>query len=218
MALSDDILRMKQNMSDDNIIKTLAEKGYTPVEIVDAFNQAKLKQSVPANQLGLMPSIMQQQETPVPSPMQVQPQAAPEAAAYYPYVYPTAEQPQMQSKIGTENIEEITEEIINEKWSEFKTKIGDIAEWKLYMEGRSKSMDDRLKRIEMSLDKLQAALLGKVQEYGQNVRDLGAEIGSLEMAFSKVLDPLMTNIKELSKITDSLKQSGTQQPAKKTKK
>jgi hypothetical protein len=216
MALSDDIIRMKQNLSDDDIIKTLSEKGYTPVEIVDAFNQAKLKQSVPAPS-GLMPSITQQQETPIPSPIQAQPQQA-EATAYYPYVYPTAEQPQMvQPKIDTENIEEITEEIINEKWSEFKTKIGDIAEWKLYMEGRSKSMDDRLKRIELSLDKLQAALLGKVQEYGQNVRDLGAEIDSLEMAFSKVLDPLMTNIKELGKITDSLKQSGTQ-PAKKTKK
>jgi hypothetical protein len=214
MALSDDIIRMKQNMSDDDIIKSLAEKGYTPVEIVDAFSQAKLKQSMPAGPSGLMPSIMQQQETPVPSPIQAQPQAAPEASAYYPYVYPTAEQPQMvQPKIDTENIEEITEEIINEKWSEFKTKIGDIAEWKLYMEGRSKGMDDRLKRIELSLDKLQAALLGKVQEYGQSVRDLGAEIDSLEMAFSKVLDPLMTNIKELGKITDSLKK----EPVKKEK-
>jgi hypothetical protein len=208
MALSDEVISMQKSMSDDEIIRTLAEKGYSPLEISEAFNQAKLKQS---GSKELMPSIMQQEqpsEAPAPVPQQ-QPQQAEEAAAYYPYAYPTQPQfaQQQPQKVDTEMIEELVEEIINEKWQEFKTKVGDISEWKLYMEGRIKSVDDRLKRIELSMDRLQASLLGKVHEYTQNIKDFGAEVQSLENAFSKVLDPLITNIKELSKITDEMKKS-----------
>jgi len=212
MAIVDEVISMQKSMSDDDIIRTLVEKGYTPLEISEAFNQAKLKQSLGGKEL--MPSIMQQEvSAPAPMPLQLQPQeASPEAAAYYPYAYPTQPQPaQPSQKIDMETIEEIAEEIINEKWQEFKSKIGDISEWKLYIEGKIKGLDDRLKRLELSMDKLQAALLGKVYEYGQNIKDLGTEVQSLEMAFSKVLDPLITNIKELSKLTEELKKS---KPAK----
>jgi uncharacterized phage infection (PIP) family protein YhgE len=223
MALTEEVMSMQKSMSDDEIIRTLAEKGYSPLEISEAFNQAKLKQS---GSKELMPSIMQQeqaqQEIPAPSPMQApapqQPGMEEAASAYYPYQYPTQPQfaqQQPQQKADTEMIEELVEEIINEKWQEFKIKVGDISEWKMYMEGRIKSIDDRLKRLELSFDRLQATLLGKVHEYTQNIKDLGVEVQSLENAFSKVLDPLITNIKELSKITDGLKKVG---PASKSKK
>jgi hypothetical protein len=226
MALTDEVMSMQKSMSDDEVIRTLAEKGYSPLEISEAFNQAKLKQS---GSKDLMPSIMQQeqsqQEIPAPSPMQapapaVQ-QSAPEeaAAAYYPYQYPTqpqfAQQQPQQQKANNEMMEELVEEIINEKWQEFKTKVGDIAEWKLYMESKIKGIDDRLKRLELSFDRLQATLLGKVHEYTQNIKDVGVEVQSLENAFSKVLDPLITNIKELSKLTEQMKKA---QPASKSKK
>jgi len=215
MALSDDVIEMQKSMSEEEIIRKLIEKGYTPVQILESFNRLKLK---PADKEGLKPSIMQQEIVPAPSPVPApEAEAAPEAVAYYPYVYPTAQVQQQQQRIDTETIEEISEEIINEKWSEFKTKIGDIAEWKLYMEGRTKGIDDRLKRLELSIDKLQAALLGKVQEYGQNIKDLGAEVQSLESAFSKVLDPLITNIKELSKITENLKKGKEPEKIKNSK-
>ena len=224
MALTDEVMSMQKSMSDDEVIRTLAEKGYSPLEISEAFNQAKLKQS---GSKDLMPSIMQQeqsqQDIPAPSPMQVptpQQAGAEEAAsaAYYPYQYPT--QPQMQQQpqqktMDTEMIEELVEEIINEKWQEFKTRVGDIGEWKMYMESKIKSVDDRLKRMELSFDRLQATLLGKVHEYTQNIKDVGVEVQSLENAFSKVLDPLITNIKELSKLTEQMKKS---QPASKSKK
>jgi hypothetical protein len=222
MALSDEIANMHDTMSDDEIIRTLVERGHTPVEILDAFNRLKLKPSGGGKE-GLKPSIMQQDlsvPTPAPTAAVTEAEAAEapqvEAAAYYPYAYPTT-QVQPQTRIDTETIEEITEEIVSEKWQEFKSKIGDISEWKLYMENRTKGIDDRLKRLELSMDKLQAALLGKVQEYGQNIKDLGAEVQSLETAFSKVLDPLLTNIKELSKITEQLKKGKTPEKSKNSK-
>jgi predicted nucleic acid-binding Zn-ribbon protein len=67
------------------------------------------------------------------------------------------------------------------------------------------SIEERVKRIELSIDRLQAALLSKVNEYGRSVKDLGAEMTSLESALGKILSPLVDNVKELGKITEELK-------------
>lgn len=218
----DEVLKMMQfGTGDAEIIRKLTEEGFSPVQISDALNQAKIKQEIAPQ--GLTPSIMTQPQEAVPKqsiprPRAVAPMAVPparpakkeEEAAYpSPYAYPTypayppAEAPP--EKINTEAIEEIAEEIVNEKWLEVKSKISDVIEWKAYAEKRMSSLDERLKRIELSLDRLQAALLSKVQEYGRDVKDLGAEMSSLENAFGKILSPLVENVKELGKITEDLK-------------
>jgi len=222
---------MQQSMSDVDIIRKLTDEGFSPVQISDALNQAKIKQEISPE--GLTPSIMVQQpqlqplkplppvpkpSVPVPRPTAVPPQAQPpaqpqmqkqtvEEQAYpYPYTYPSyptyQEAPQ---KVDTEAIEEIAEEIVNEKWLEVKNKISDVIEWKVYAEKRLDTLDERLKRMELSMDRLQAALLSKVQEYGRDVKNLGAEMGSLENAFGKILNPLVENVKELSRITEGMK-------------
>ena len=100
----------------------------------------------------------------------------------------------------------------NEKWLEVKSKIADVIEWKTYAEKRISSVDDRIKRIEGSLDRLQAALLSKVQEYGRSIKDLGAEMSGLQGAFGKILTPFVDNMRELSKITGELKTAGKKIP------
>ena len=213
----DDALRLvQQGMSDPEIIRNLSEQGYSPVQITDALNQAKIKKEI-SKEEGLEPSIMTQEiQVPspsipvprpgamaVPSPMSMAPQPI-SVTAEYPYQYPTYENPQEQ-KVDTEVIEEIAEEIVNEKWLEIKGKISDVIEWKVYAEKRISSIDERIKRIEMSLDRLQAALLTKVQEYGRNIKDLGTEMAGLEGAFGNILTPFVENMKELGKITGELK-------------
>lgn len=136
------------------------------------------------------------EETPAPT---MQPQPQEEA---YPYAYPTQEET---PRIEAETVEEIAEEVVNEKWEEFKKKLGDIPEWKRLTENKLESINERIKRTEDMLDKIQLSVMGKVQQYGQNVKDLGAEMRSLETGFSKILDPLIDNIKELKKITEKIK-------------
>jgi len=218
MALFEDILKMaKSGMTDSDIVRRLTQQGYTSMQISDAINQAKIKQSVSEQHPEMAPSIMEE-EVPTPTaapspraptpqmqmPMQM-PQQQPEGYGYYPYQYPTYEAQQPQQKMDTEDIEEIAEEIVSEKWQEVKGKISDVIEWKTYAEKRIISVEDRIKRMESSFDRLQIALLGKVQEYGQNIRDLGAEMNSMQGAFSKVLSPLVDNVKELGKITEGMK-------------
>jgi len=217
MPLLDDVLKMQQRgMNDAEIIRKLVEQGYTPMQISDALNQAKIKQTVAsAPTTELAPSIMTEEAAPAQAvaPAPEVPVPAPETAYPYPYPYEAAAPP----KIETEIIEEIAEEIVNEKWQEIKSKIVDVVEWKSYAESRVKSIDERVKRIELSLDRLQAALLGRVQEYGQNIKDLGAEMQSVEGAFGKILGPLIDNIKELNAITEKLKTTGNK-TGKETKK
>jgi len=216
MALFEDILKMvKTGMSDSDIVRNLTQRGYTSMQISDAINQAKIKQSVSEQPAGMAPSIMEE-EVPsptnvpspkVPSPMQMpmqMPQQQQEGYGYYPYQYPTSNE-QAQPKMENEAIEEIAEEIVNEKWQEVKGKISDVIEWKNYAEKRIISVEERIKRMESAFDRLQIALLGKVQEYGQNIRDLGSEMNSMQGAFSKVLSPLVDNVKELGRITDGMK-------------
>jgi hypothetical protein len=208
---------IQQGMSDMDIIRKLTETGYSPVQITDALNQAKIKKEISGTE-GLQPSIMQQappipvpspRQAPIPTPTMEMPIPASGQLSItteypaYPYQYPTQEA--MQPKMETEAIEEIAEEIVNEKWGEIKGKISDVIEWKLYAEKRIVSIDDRIKRMEASMDRLQAALLSKVQEYQRSVKDIGVEMAGLEGAFGKVLTPFVDNMRELSKITGELK-------------
>ncbi len=245
----DEVISMYQNGSSEReVIRTLSEKGFSPVQISDAMNQAKIKKEISSPE-GLSPSIMdnppQQAEVPkpmsyVPKPMsmapgmQGRPQGYPQEMpqeqqqpmempmtqevtpempqtdySTYPYQYPMTyeQQSQPSHKIDAEAMEEIAEEIISEKWLEIKNKISDVVEWKSYAEKRIESIDDRIKRMELSLDRLQSALLAKVQEYGRDIKDLGAEMAGLEGAFGKILTPFVDNMKELSRITGDLKKT-----------
>jgi len=209
-----DVMNMiQQGMSDMEIIRHLTDRGYSPVQITDALNQAKIKKEITGTE-GLQPSILQTavpvptpREAPVPKPIAVapSPMAPVQTMEYptYPYQYPTAEA--VQPKIDTEAIEEIAEEIVNEKWLEIKSKVSDVIEWKTYADKRLSSVDDRIKRIELSMDRLQAALLSKVQEYQRDIKELGSEMAALEGAFGKILTPFVENMRELGKITGELK-------------
>jgi hypothetical protein len=224
MALFEDVLKMyQQGMTDADIVQRLTMSGYSPLQISEAINQARVKQSVgEQGQAGMTPSIMEEQvpspniptpsyQPPSPGPMPQQmpsPRQQQQPEYYYPYQYPTYEQQAApQPKMETEDIEEIAEEIVDEKWQEIKSKISDVTEWKNYADKRIIAVEDRLKRIESSFDRLQISLLGKVQEYGQNIRDLGAEMNSMQNAFGKVLSPLVDNVKELGKLTEDLKKT-----------
>ena len=225
------ISMMNVGAGDADIIRRLTDEGYSPVEISDTLNQAKIKREVSSGNAPVMEeqkpvSVPQAPKPSVPKPMAAappmpQPAQKPypreEPQTYqYPYSYPTYPQYPQEApaqKVDTETIEEIAEEIVNEKWLEIKGKIADVIEWKEYADKRLNSLDERLKRIELSLDRLQAALLAKVQEYGRDVKNLGAEMSSLENAFGKILNPLVDNVKELRIITEDMKGKKSTPPA-----
>lgn len=213
---TDEVIDMQQRGEDDaDVISYLTKKGYTADQISEAMNLARIKTEVSekkrtGNVTGLTPSILgreEGEEAPAPEEgYEEQAQApAPQQQEYASY----EEQPQQQEyapRVDTETIEEIAEEIVNEKWEEVKEKIEEVIEWKDYTEKRLKSFEDRIKRTELSLDNLQVALIGKIQAYGDDIKNLGKEMQSLEGAFSKVLSPLVTNVKEIDRIAGKVRE------------
>ncbi|MCL6500586.1 MAG: hypothetical protein K6T16_00945 [Candidatus Pacearchaeota archaeon] len=251
----------KQGYNDADIIRHLREQGYSPTQINDAMNQARIKMelektagiadSEEATEYGyapapsgeeMMPSILSQEEAvrgaegeeaaeqysyyaPAPAgvaetetaveegpaeyPPEYVPQYAPaeqapveESAGGYPYTYPAYESV---ATAPVEGMEELAEEIISEKWREFVEQVGDIGEFKRYIEARMNSVEERIKRMEMAFDKLQAAMMERVESYGRGIRSLGTEVQALEGAFSKIVEPLTSSVKELRELSEEMK-------------
>jgi uncharacterized protein YukE len=206
----------KEGKTNPEIVMELQNRGFSPQEVNDAVNQSKIKKAVTSPE-GMQPSIMEEPEQvqpPVPTPTKKKKMpfsmTAPAQAPEYQYQqqsyeYGSAQQPIQGAGADIETIEEISEEIVNEKMTELRDELENIKDFKQSVQSKIDDMDDRLKRIELNIDRLQASMIGKVQEYGQSIKDLGSEMRAVEGAFSNVLNPLIDNIKELGSITEKIK-------------
>ena len=202
----------RQGYNDDTIIRKLREQGFTPKQINDAFNQVKIKAAASSEEME--PSIMttgagsSEEFVPTPSPTgydsgygeTTEPGAEEMTGAEYAYPQ-TVQYPAYESRPSTEVIEEIAEEIINEKWRDFKTRAGDFGMLRKYFEGKINSLSSRMKKIENYMDKIQNSVVVRIREYESQLKILRAEIQALETAFSKILEPLVDNVRHFQKGT-----------------
>ncbi|MEM3690267.1 MAG: hypothetical protein QXZ40_00875 [Candidatus Micrarchaeia archaeon] len=106
----------------------------------------------------------------------------------------------------TEQIEEIAEAIIDEKWNEFIVNVNKIIAWKEKTEARMTALEKRMDDLKASVDQLQKAILEKVGEYDKHVTEVGVELKAMEKVFQKVLPTFTSNINELSRIASELKE------------
>ena len=104
-----------------------------------------------------------------------------------------------------DELEELVESIIDEKWRSLIENFGDIGLWKDRVRTEIGSIKQELRRLENRFDNLQKAVLGKVTDYDKHMIEVGSEIKALEKVFEKIITPLTSNIKELEKITTRLK-------------
>lgn len=110
-----------------------------------------------------------------------------------------------QSSIDPDRIHEIIEAVVAEKWQDLMGNVGNIAVWKEKVSNDVVSIKQELVRLEERFDQLQNAVLGRVSEYDQGIRGINSEMKALEKVFEKILEPLTSNIKELSRITEDMK-------------
>ena len=114
-------------------------------------------------------------------------------------------QGQYQQQDNRTNIEEIAEAIIDEKWEEMMKNINKITEWKDNVDSRLNKLDQELKDVKDSFDKLHKAIIGKIGEYDQNILNVGTEIKAMEKVFQKILPTFTENVNELARITKDAK-------------
>lgn len=121
---------------------------------------------------------------------------------------PTIEKPEVSlaaPKEVEERIQEIAEIIIDEKWAELTNKLGNLAIWKDRVATEITAIKQEIFRIQNRFENLQNAMVGKLSEYNRNIVTINSEMKALENVLKKILEPLTSNIKELSKITKDLK-------------
>lgn len=132
-----------------------------------------------------------------PMPIQMQPlPPAPSPMRYAP------------AKPRTEEIQEIAEAIIAEKWRESAKEIDAIKKWKDETESALSNLSDRMTKLEMKLDSIEQAILGKVEEYGKGIQDVGTELKAMQRVFQTTMPTFVENIKELQGLVGEAKSKG----------
>jgi SOS response regulatory protein OraA/RecX len=198
---------LKKGFKKEEIARTLEARGYTLQQISDAINQADIKQGVKGRMPGqeVQESIMDQElDIPLPDQAPAQQQQAPPAQQQY-SSYQQYQMPQAQAAVNYDEIQALVEQIVEEKWKEMMRSVGDINVFKARVSDDMEAVKQELLRTQKRLEDLQVAVLGKVREYNDSVLGISNEMKALENVFSKIMEPLVTNVKELGKITEELK-------------
>jgi DNA-binding transcriptional MerR regulator len=181
-----------QGLQDEDINKQLRDEGFSPQEINDALSQARVKEAVSAPQ-GMEQSISEQEM------QEYSPQAGQEYAQGDQQYGQDQYQPQ---QLDTDTISEIAEQVVQEKFSEFNKKTGDIVNFKNEVRAQLQDIDERIKRIESALDNIQKAIIGKIGEYGENIAYVHKDLENIHETVSKLMNPLIDNYRELKKLSE----------------
>ena len=168
-----------QGMPNDQIINNLQAQGYDPSSINSAIAQAEA--GPPAGPMSDIPGM---------------PPPEPEMNMF-------RERPRKEAP--SENVEEIAEAIVEEKWGEFTKELAKFTEWKDKAESRVVKMEQEVHDIKDDVENLHKAIVAKIGEYDKNLLDVGTEIKAMEKVFQKVLPELTGSVSELSRITKGIK-------------
>lgn len=179
-------------------------------DVYDAVNQNRIQPPpAPVNPLDELDQFeMPSSQDDAPSPNMQPSLESPEPPSYNvpSYSAPSFQQSfQQQPQVSSDYVQKIVESVVEEKWDDIISKVGDIRLWKDKMEGDITSIKQEVLRTQNHFENLQKAVLGKVSEYNDNITNINTEMKSLEKVFEKILQPMTENIKELSRITEKLK-------------
>ena len=108
---------------------------------------------------------------------------------------------QFSPEINKEQIEEIAEAIVEEKWQDKKKEIDKIIEWKEETTTTLIQLKQQIDDLKASFDSLHKGMLGKISEYDENLTNVGTEIKAMEKVFSKVLPSMTDSVNKLQRMS-----------------
>ncbi len=109
---------------------------------------------------------------------------------YSPQQYDSSQQqysaPQYSPSLSSDTISEISEQTAEEKIAPLRNAIEKSIDLKNTLSTRLDYLDERLKRIERILDRLQLSILQKVGDYVTNVEDMKKELSETQKSFKSL--------------------------------
>jgi DNA-binding FrmR family transcriptional regulator len=184
-----------QGLNTNQITQSLQREGYPTQQIFDAMQLAsqKMRFNQPIDGMGMPPPPM--------GGMGMMPQSLSGNMG----MMPSAPHDDMHSVNEVKEIEELIEQIIDEKWKDIEADIQKVIDWKSTVETKFSTMQQQIDDLKGQMNGVTAALSGKMGEYDRNVSDVGTQLKAMEMAFSKIVPQFTENINELNRITRDLK-------------
>ncbi len=187
---------LDSGMSDVEVVSSLENEGYTSEEASNALAQAKIRYAVSEqnqqnSEQEMQPSVLSsnQQQTVEETPdYQQYNQAIPqEYQQQYQQNYSQQDYqnyPQYSySSSSSDAVSEIAEQIVSEKFSQIKNQLEKSIDMRNTMETKLNYIDERLKRLERIIDKLQMSILDKVTSQMSNVEDIKRELIETQKTF-----------------------------------
>lgn len=218
----------KYGLSERDVIETLRKEGYSAPEVSEALNRV-IKTGVEAKPASReTPSDMTifPEEPTIPEGVNPAMQSPIPASAFGVGEAPVMETeqpeerwpeelpefPEMPMSISGapthEEIEEVVEVLVEEKWNELVRRLESI-------ERRFANMDAKFREIDLQLASFkesgmggQETLEGKIDEQKENFSNIEARLGSIEKAFKETLPSMIESVRTISEITERLKKEG----------
>ncbi|PIY60637.1 hypothetical protein COY95_00745 [Candidatus Woesearchaeota archaeon CG_4_10_14_0_8_um_filter_47_5] len=243
-----------QGFSDNQIIQTLQQDGYTMELVFNAMNQADMKNAVaspvdpmlmnpppteqmpPSNEqanfqgeMSLEPQGQQFYPSAYPQPAfsngsadQGQPYP-PQNSPNSPYGYPAAplaaqpssafQSPSPYAPSGQlDQIEQIAESIIDEKWRAFDVDLKKVLAWKQDTEQTIQKLAEDFEALKEHVENLSGHVTERIDHYDAQMTAVSTEMKAMEKAFKKIIPAFTENVKELSRIAQALHESKKEEP------
>jgi len=201
----------RDGFSDSQIYDSLKKEGYNSVEIDDAVSQSSLEPAEKyeeeimeeAPEPGLKPSLLDRNQRKEQTENSIESFAMPSREETEESFGGLSGSNFKRGNLG--DVEALIESVIDEKWKSAIEKFGNLDVWKERVRTDVGSVKQEMIRLEQRFSNIEKAIMGKISQYDRNVVNIGNEIKVLEKVFQKIINPLTSNIKELSRITEDLK-------------
>ena len=105
-----------------------------------------------------------------------------------------------------ERMEEIAENLIDEKWEELLAEVRKIVAWKEKVEERQTRLASEVEKLKEDFTGLHQGVLGKLEDYDERMRDVGTELKAVGKVFKDVVPEFVENVKELSSLKNELRE------------
>jgi len=119
---------------------------------------------------------------------------------------PPPPSPPMKGKEGvtllTEDLEEISEAIVEEKWTKFSEEWDKMIDWKEKIDDAVVELRTSLENIEKQIDTVEKAVLGKVDEYAKGMGDVRTELKAMQKVFGDVMPVFTESVKKLKEVAE----------------
>jgi len=172
-------------------------------EQLPAMEAQGLRPAVPLTQASAPPFSSFPSMPSAPSPSLPSPPSPPSRELPPPPIFkPEAPKP------AFEEVEEFVEATVSEKWEKFKRELEELRKVQDDFSASLSGLSERMTALEKKMDMVIQQVLGKVEEYGKGVADVGVELKAMQKMFNTIMPTFTENIKELQEIVEKVKSEG----------